>query len=200
MAYIKWTVTILIWLLVAAFLHYTLPRWDVVVISNTESKRERPADVPLFWSSANPPTEVRDVYYIQAQTEGRKVRVYRNEDTGYGWPPFFKFNTSDLQAEAAGLTSTIANPTWVAVKHYGWRVNLISIYPNVLRIKEVSGPDVRIIPWTSIVILVALAAAFWALRVRWVRFREARLDPVFERVDDRLDDSAHWIKRLLGRG
>ncbi|MEM6579321.1 MAG: DUF1523 family protein, partial [Pseudomonadota bacterium] len=46
--------------------------------------------------------------------------------------------------------------------------------------RPVEGPDVRVIPWISIIILVVLAALFWAIRVRWIRFRERQLNPVID--------------------
>ena len=110
--------------------------------------------------------------------------VYRNEDTGWGWPPYFKFDTSNLQAEAANLRSTAAEPDWVAIRHYGWRNELLSIFPNAVSAWPVAGPDVRMIPWFNIVVLVTLFAVFWAIRVRWKRFRENRIDPVYDDLTD----------------
>jgi len=186
MTYIKWFFIICFWLIVVGFLHYTLPQTDIVRINDTVAKRERPADFPLFWSASNPPNEARDVFQIQAtQTNGR-VAVYRNEDTGWGWPPYFKFDTSNLQAEAADLRSTSANPQWVAIRHYGWRNEIFSIFPNAISVRPVDGPDVRIIPWFNIVILIVLAGLGWAIRVRWVRFWARKVDPALERVGDRL--------------
>jgi hypothetical protein len=68
----------------------------------------------------------------------------------------------------------------VAVKHYGWRSEFLTIYPNALRIKNVDGPDQGVIPWTSIVILVGLAALFWAVYARWRRFWDNRIDPLLD--------------------
>ena len=45
--------------------------------------------------------------------------VYRNEDTGWGWPPYFKFDTKNLQTEAADLISSKEEPQWVILTHYG---------------------------------------------------------------------------------
>jgi hypothetical protein len=124
------------------------------------------------------------VFFIQAKRTNDRVMVYRNEDTGWGWPPYFKFDTSNLQAEAADLKSTAEAPKWVAIKHYGWRNELISIFPNAVSVRAVEGPDVRIIPWFNLFVLTLLFAIFWAVRVRWVRFREARINPL---VDDWTD-------------
>jgi hypothetical protein len=108
--------------------------------------------------------------------EGRP-RVFRNEDTGFLWPPYFKFDSEDLQAEAANLTSTEASPQWVSVTHYGWRSNLLSIYPNAVTIRPVAGPDVSLFPWLNIVILFGIVLIlFFAWRI-WERFEDRVIDP-----------------------
>jgi hypothetical protein len=72
----------------------------------------------------------------------------------------------------------------VVVRHYGWRNEFLSIYPNAVSVWAVDGPDVRIIPWFKIVFLTVLAALFWAIRVRWMRFRKRRIEP---KVDEWTD-------------
>lgn len=202
MKYVKWTLIVLFWLLVAGFLHYTLPQHDVARITDTYEKRENPSDNPWFWSQANTgsaPGGPRDVFFIQTRRANNDIMVYRNEDTGWGWPPYFKFDTSNLQAEAADLRSTAENPTWVAIRHYGWRNEFISIFPNAVSIREVEGPDVTIIPWLNIIILVTLAAVFWAIRVRWLRFWRNRVDPVLGAAGDKLDEGGDRVRGLFGR-
>lgn len=129
---------------------------------------------------------------------GGDVMVYRNEDTGWGWPPYFKFDTSNLQAEAADLRSTSADPQWVVIKHYGWRNEFLTIFPNAISVRPVDGPDVRIIPWINIIILTTLAALIWAIYVRWRRFRIARIDPVLEDVEEGFDAVGDGIARRRG--
>ena len=60
------------------------------------------------------------------------------------------------------------------MKRYGWRSEFLTIFPNAIRVKEVEGPDARVIPWVSIGILVAIGCLFWAIYVRWNRFWERR--------------------------
>ena len=203
MGWVKWTFVILFWAGVAAFLHYTLPQTDIVRITDTYESRVEPGENPLFWSQTSPgPNGVvppRDVFFLQTVKASGGAMVYRNEDTGWGWPPYFKFDTATLQAEAADLRSTGADPQWVAVRHYGWRMELFTVYPNVLSVWAVDGPDTRVIPWVSIAILVTLAAFCWGIWVRWVRFREARIDPKLEEMGDRIDDGTSWLRRAFGR-
>ena len=174
MAIIKWTFWGVIWLIIAAFFHYTLPQVDIVRITDTYEKRIDFGENSIFWSHADVGNSTalgnRDVFFIQTRRAKGDVMVYRNEDTGWGWPPYFKFDTSNLQAEAADLRSTSDNPKWAVIKHYGWRNEFISIYPNAVSIRSVDGPDATIIPWLNIIILGSLAAVFWAIRVRWRRF------------------------------
>ncbi|MFY0621059.1 MAG: DUF1523 family protein [Pelagimonas sp.] len=187
MAYVKWVFILAFWLFVGAVLHYTLPQWDVVRVTGTYEKRENPGGNSLFWAQADTGSDAtapRDVFFIQSQYPDDSVMVFRNEDTGWSWPPFFKFDTADLQAEATNLVSTADAPVWVAVKHYGWRFTPMSIYPNALKMKEVAGPDEREIPWGSIATLVFLIAVFWAVWVRVKRFFDRRLDPIFDRIGD----------------
>ena len=203
MRYVKWSIIVLFWALVAAFLHYTLPQHDVARISDTYEKRIDPGENSLFWSNAATGESLnvtgRDVFFIQTRLNDDDVMVYRNEDTGWGWPPYFKFDTANLQAEAADLRSTSAAPQWVVIRHYGWRNEFLSIYPNVVSLRPVDGPDVRIIPWLNIILLTLLAAVVWALYVRWRRFRQARIDPVLDDMGDNLDEAGGRLKGFFRR-
>ncbi|QGX99903.1 DUF1523 family protein [Roseovarius faecimaris] len=188
MIYVKYLIWGIFWLLVAAFFHYTLPQHDIVRVSDTYEKRVDFGENSIFWANQGTGelegTVNRDVFFIQTvQTNGR-VMVYRNEDTGWGWPPYFKFDTANLQAEASDLKSTSSAPKWVAIKHYGWRNEFLSIYPNAISVRAVPGPDARIIPWFNIVLLTVLFAVFWAIRVRWKRFRKNRINPVIDEWTD----------------
>jgi hypothetical protein len=106
LGYIKWTFVILFWVLVASFLHYTLPRWDIVRITDTYERRETFGENSIFWTHARTGGGAsgdisRDIFFIQGVRPNGRPSVYRNEDTGFGWPPFFKINSADLQTRAA---------------------------------------------------------------------------------------------------
>lgn len=205
MTYLKWAWRIVFWGLVVAFFHYTLPQHDIVRITDTYSKRVDLGVNSYFYAQgdaggASGATN-RDVFFIQTKLPDGDVMVYRNEDTGWGWPPYFKFDTANLQAEAGDLVSkqSDANPQWVIVKHYGWRNEWFSIFPNALSVAPATGPDQQIIPWGNIIILTILFAIFWAIRVRWIRFRKARIDPVVEQVGDGIDDMTDGVTERTGR-
>lgn len=190
---IKWGIRILLVLMVGLFLHYTMPQRDVVQIINTYNKNTPIGANWLFYSIEDTGTGVettatiRDIRFIDAVYADGDVMVYRNEDTGWFWPPYFKWDSSTLQAEATNLKSDKANPQWVAVTHYGWRMPIFSIFPNAVKIAPVAGPDVTLIPWLNIVILGFLAFIILMIRRMWLQFRERMVDPALADVGETFD-------------
>jgi len=202
-ALIRWTFWITVWVLVAAVFHYTLPQTDIVRITDTYEKRIDPGENSLFWAQADVGSDGtlanRDVFFIQSRRVGGDVMVYRNEDTGWGWPPYFKFDTSNLQAEASDLSSAEADPRYVAIKHYGWRNEFLTIFPNAISVRAVDGPDAsKGIPWLNILIIVLFIAIVWGVWVRWRRFRMARIDPTVEAIEDDLAEGSGAVTGWLG--
>lgn len=204
MFYVKWGFIITFWLLVAGFFHYTLPQVDIVRITDTYEKRENPGANSLFWARGDTGgeagTTVRDVFFLQTRQVNGGVMIYRNEDTGWGWPPYFKFDTSNLQAEAAELRSTPGDPQYAAIRHYGWRNEFFSIFPNAIAVWSVDGPEAgKPLPWLNTVILLSLAAVFYAIWVRWRRFRRARIDPKLEEMQDSWEAAEDNFAERRGR-
>lgn len=189
--YLKWGLRIVVLLAVFLFLHYELPQHDIVRITNTYNRLTTVGSNAIFYASSDVGTaesaETRDIRFIETVRPNGKVVVYRNEDTGWVWPPYFKYDSSNLQAEASNLTSPETAPKWVSVTHYGWRIPFISIYPNAVRVKLVEGPDVTIIPWVNIIILSFLAFAIFMLRRMWLQFRERAVDPTLKDVGESWD-------------
>ena len=110
---IKWGIRIVLLLIVGLFLHYTMPQRDVVQIINTYNKLMPIGSNWMFYAIEDSGTgsettsTQRDIRFIDAVfPDGKTVMVYRNEDTGWLWPPYFKWDSSTLQAEAtaAGIT------------------------------------------------------------------------------------------------
>ncbi|WP_343081834.1 DUF1523 family protein [Ostreiculturibacter nitratireducens] len=210
MRYVKWTFWTILALIVFAFLHYNLPQHDIVRVVNTYQERQDLGDwTRMFWSSPDDQSGGlvnRDVQFIQTVKANGKPMVYRNEDTGWNWPPYFKFDTASLLTEAEDAKSTAADPKWVVVTHYGWRNEFISIFPNAVGIRPAEGPDERIIPWVNIVILTTLALILFMIRRMWLQFRERVIDPVLQdageaidRVDDTADAAAEKARGIWGR-
>ena len=203
MAILKWVFWLTIWAVIAAFFHYTLPQVDIVRITDTYEKRIDFGNNSIFWSKAdvgnNATLGNRDVFFIQTRRAKGDVMVYRNEDTGWGWPPYFKFDTTNLQAEASDLKSSSASPQYVALKHYGWRNEFFSIFPNATSMWVVDGPNASTgIPFGNIIILTLFAATAYAIWVRWRRFKRSRIDPTVERIEDdfaeRQNRFSSWMK------
>lgn len=204
MVYVKWVFALLFWGLIAAFLHYTLPQKDIVYVTGVEIKREDLGENSLFWASADtgsdPTATSRDVRFIDTVQTNGKVMVYRNEDTGWNWPPYFKLDSSNLQAELRSYVSTRDKPQWVIIRHYGWRNEFLSIYPNAVSVWPVDGPDApKGLPWLNIAILSPLAALAWALWVRWRRFRAARIDPMLDVIEDHVLDAGAAMSERRSR-
>jgi hypothetical protein len=203
---IKWGLRILAVLFIGAFLHYTLPQRDVVQIINTYNKNTPIGANWMFYSIEDTGTGVettatiRDIRFIDAvYADGESVMVYRNEDTGWFWPPYFKWDSSTLQAEAQNLKSEKSAPAWVAITHYGWRMPIFSIFPNAVSVVPVAGPDVTLIPWINIVLLAFMAFIIFMLRRMWLQFRERMVDPAVAGVEEAGDRARGWLARMFGR-
>lgn len=204
MRYIGWTLLIAFWVLLAGFLHYTLPHKDVVRIVNTYEERQELNDwTRLFWSRPDAQSDElvnRDVQFIQTVQANGKPMVYRNEDTGWSWPPYFKFDTANLYTQAADSISTRDAPEWYVLTHYGWRNEFLSIFPNAVALRAVGGPDVpKGIAWVNIVVLLTLGVLLSAIWVRWRRFRKARIDPTLEELQDNWEAAGDAVEARRGK-
>jgi len=203
LALLRWTFWITIWVLLAAFAHYTLPQTDIVRITDTYEKRIDFGENSIFWAQADAGSDTatvnRDVFFIQTRRAKGDVMVYRNEDTGWGWPPYFKFDTTNLQAEAADVRSVEADAKYVALRHYGWRNEFLSIFPNAISLRPVAGPDAsKGIPWLNIFVIVIFLTIVYAIWVRWRRFRMARIDPTLDAIEDDFAERSGSVKRWFG--
>ena len=202
MGYVKWAIVLIVVGVLGIIMHYTLPRHDTVRISAVEVRLETFginrfffADVPSGMAAG----ETRDIRYVEAFSPDGRERVFRNEDTGWGWPPYFKFDAADLHARARNAVSSEDDPNWVAVTYYGFRSLLFSVYPNILNYQQVDGPDYTVVPWTRIVgftALFAFAAWLW-LTLR--RFRERKVDPFMEDMGARRERARGWLGRTFDR-
>jgi hypothetical protein len=207
MAYVKWTLISIVVLVIAAFLHYTLPQHDIVRITATKERQITFGENRIFFANSGAGNSDKDnqqfINFIETFTPGGKAIVFRNQDTAWGWPPYFKFDTSNLQAEASDMISSKEDPEWVVVTHYGWRNEYLSIYPNAVDIRAVTGPDVTIIPWFNIIFLSFIAIlVIWIIRAL-ARFRENRIDPMLEDMSESIDAAGEradgFWRRIFGR-
>jgi len=208
---LKVTVRVLALLVFGAFFHYVLPQHDVVKITSTEVIRtDFSAYNRIFYAQADsggvdqPTRDLRLINTDKKKTfllgfvprDSTGVMVYRNEDTGWIWPPYFKFDSSDLQAEAARIAK---GDEWAVITHYGWRIRWASIYPNAIGVRTVASPDVTIIPWVSIVFFGFLMVALAFIRAMWRQFRERTVDPLLESAGERVDEVQAGVAKRKGR-
>ena len=157
------------------------------IVNTYEERQDVTGWTKIFWAASDQSQERLqswDVQFIQAIDPDGDPMVYRNEDTGWGWPPYFKFDTANLYTDASDSVSSKAAPEWYAITHYGWRNEFLSIFPNAVGIKQVDGPDVRLIPWFNIIVLTLLAALVWGIWARWRRFKRNKIAP---KVDEWTD-------------
>lgn len=211
---IKITFRVLVVLIAGLVLHYALPQHDIVRVVNTYQERQDLGDwTRIFWAkpdSQSASLSNRDVQFIQTvkqktmllgfvSRDATEVMVYRNEDTGLSWPFYFKFDTANLQTEAADLASTAENPKWAVITHYGWRNEYISAFPNAISIRPVDGPDVTIIPWFNISFFLFLMVALAFIRAMWLQFRERMIDPMLNSAGHRVDEMQAEVAEKKGR-
>ena len=203
MRHLRHVPALLLALLLGVMMHYWLPDREIVQIVGTEVIRfDVKEDDPLQGLSQEAVNEgfnrTRDVRLINTQKANGKPMVFRNEDTGWGWPPYLKFDSDNVFTQAKAYERD--PDQWVAVRHYGWRIELFSLYPNATSMKPVDGPDARLIPLFNIV-FIGLVALLWFVVWRALRrFKQARIDPVAERVGDGIGDAARDVGDGINRG
>ncbi|NJK89007.1 MAG: DUF1523 family protein [Myxococcales bacterium] len=147
-------------IVVVLMLAYFLPSTAKVHVTGTEVKR-------LDHRTKDGFATTRDVRFIITQRVGsEETLVFRNEDTGWGWPPYFKFSSGDLTGRAINIAK--AQPEAVVlVQYYGWRLSILDAYPNMLSMRVVAA-DHRHIPVFNIVVVTLLLGltVLVVLRVR----------------------------------
>ena len=145
-------------------LFYFLPQHEVVKITGVEVKRVDHNGVINSENPADGPT--RDVYFINTESpDSKEVMVYRNEDTGWSFPWYFKFDSADIQAKAQGYSR---DPEQLAlVKYYGWRIKIFSVFPNITAI-EATDSRTEPFPWFNTVFfsVIALMIIFVAVFIK----------------------------------
>jgi hypothetical protein len=119
-------------------LFYVLPQHEVVLITGGEVKRVDHDGVINAENPADGPT--RDVYFINTEhPDAKDVMVYRNEDTGWSFPWYFKFDSADIQAKAQGYSRNAEQ--LALIRYYGWRIKILSVFPNVTDIEATNSRE-----------------------------------------------------------
>jgi Protein of unknown function (DUF1523) len=143
----------------AAFLYYFLPRHDVLRIVGTDTRR------PIGSTKSDVSTHME--FFVNTEdVETQQPRVFHNEDTRWGFPWYFKFNSAELQAVAQSL----ANERGTAlITYYGMRIKILSIVPNITNIKRAAPDEVPPIPWFNFGIATIFIAGTAYLLGLWFR-------------------------------
>ena len=158
-------------------LDYTLPSRETVRITNTYNRLTDLGANRIFYASTDTgavenAAGQRDIRFIDTVKPDGNPRVYRNEDTGWIWPPYFKYDSANLQAEATNLQSGRDNPQWVSVTAYGLRMAFPSTYPNAVSIDTLAGPDERPRNWAASIVCIVLLMLLALLWRMWAQFQE----------------------------
>ncbi|MBU2994373.1 DUF1523 family protein [Octadecabacter sp. 1_MG-2023] len=210
---------IALFLIVGLWLHYVMPQQDIVRVVKTEDFRvDFSVWNRMFYAQADsgtvelPTRQVRIINTVRKRTfffglirGDDQTMNYRNEDTGWIYPPYFKFDSSNLDTEAQDLVSTAQEPEWAIITHYGWRIKLISVFPNAVSIRPIVVPegqspeDYRPFPWVNLIIFAAMIIGFLFVRAAWRQFRERTVDPLADKVGDQYDHVSADLSDRKGR-
>lgn len=159
---------------VALGFFFYLPRHEVVLVTGVEVKRMDADGVINAENPADGPT--RDVYFINTEKPDTKdVVVYRNEDTGWSFPWYFKFDSADIQAKAQGYSRDAQQ--LAVIRYYGWRFQMFSMFPNVTDIEPTTSraepfPVFNTIFFATLAVIIALLTL--SVR-RLIKRRRARI-------------------------
>lgn len=158
------TVVLLFHTVLFAGVSYVFPHYEVTRVTGVEVKRVD-KDGPITRTNlADGP--IRDVYYIYTQKDNsEKPMVYRNEDTRWGFPFYFKFGSANLQAQASNFQN---EHKLVQVKYYGWRLTVFDEYRNAVSMKEAADGETASYPVLSW-IFYALFVLSFILCIQFIR-------------------------------
>ena len=156
-------VSLSFFIVIGGVVNYAMPSYDETYVTGMEVRR---MDKDGVISKANPADgEVRDVYFLFTESEPNKVMVYRNEDTGWGLPPYFKFGSADIQAKAQAYANEKQR---VQIKYYGWRINWMNEFRNIVSIKPLLEGETVAQPIVSYVLYGVIVLLFF-LYVQLIR-------------------------------
>jgi hypothetical protein len=166
-----WGMAGVILLLTAGLLAWSLPRHEVLRIDGTEVRRNDGTTV-----RTTDQTPIRkegvDMYYIYASNpEGTDVIVYRNEDTGFGFPWYFKMDAAEVQGRAQLLSRK--DGQLALVTYYGWRIPVLGLFPNAVDVVAWDRPE-EPLPIFNITFLTLLTIAVTGSARKLRRWRRAR--------------------------
>jgi hypothetical protein len=140
---------------------FYLPSTEKVHLTGTEIKRRDAKDGSIS----------HDVRYIQARRLDGENIVFRNEDTRWGFPFYFKFDAADLASEAANVVRNDPDAV-VLVTYYGLRSRVFDWYPNAVSFKQVPKDYVHVPVFNIAFVVVVIALCVFVVvlaRRQWRR-------------------------------
>lgn len=194
------------------FLDYTLPRIDLVKINEIGTRRfDEDGNYIRKTTASNGPTRDVEMIFTKAASvttgaDGKETVVvdpdhdivYVNEDTGWSWPFYFKFETANLQSDAAYIKGLDG---LAYIESYGWRIEFFSWFGNVLSITDYE-PGMTVINWVRYIVLtiwVALIATIWYWTRRIQRNIAARVEAAAQAAKERADAIGDGIDAVGNR-
>ena len=158
---------VLIALAYILFCAYSLPSHIKVHVTGTEVTRK---------NAESRDGEVRpyDVRYVMAEDLDGGPHMFRNQDTGWGWPPFFKFDSGDIAAQANNYAVDRRDEV-VLIKYYGFRIRMLSAFPNIVSMRTVPS-DYQAIPWFTLIFGFAHIILLGVIVIFVRDFKEGRAD------------------------
>jgi hypothetical protein len=177
---VMWIFLLLITLIVAGVLSYTLPKHVVVNINGTEVKRMNNAGGATNTQRMNE-VGTRDVYFINASSPDKtEVYTFRNEDTKFKFPWYLKFDSAEVQSRAqlisADSNNSLQQRSYALITYYGWRVAMLNWFPNAVDVEAWESTE-KPFPLFNTIFLTLLGLAvvvlWWKLR-RWKKNRQIK--------------------------
>lgn len=181
----------------AAFIDFYLPRVEIVKVTGTDVKRvdrkfNEGAMDRVKGIGENDRIDVgktRDVRFVYAETLNGGIRVYRNEDTGWAFPFYFKFDSGTVASRASALSNRGQDEAqrYAIARTYGWRIEILSMFPNLITLKEAT-PDSFAFP-----ILKTGFLSLWIVMLVWFYRWTGRFRTV---VDQGMEDLGEMASDL----
>lgn len=144
--------------------NYAFPSYDVTMVTTGDVRR---VDKDGIISASNPADgEIRDVYYLYTSNDQTEKAIqYRNENTGWGFPFYFKFNSGEVQAKALAFAE---KKQLVQIKYYGWNIPMLNEERKLVSVKAMNEGDTKSLPIVSYILYAFFALTFF-LGVQFIR-------------------------------
>jgi len=167
---------VLLLLVCGGFLAYVLPRHQVVHINGHEVKRiDQQGHVVDALHTVSGTT--RDVFFIYTTDAAQQeVHVFRNEDTGFGFPWYLKFDSAEVQGRSQLLSRS--DTQLALVTYYGWRIPMLSMFPNAVNVEAWEATTTPFPVFNTVffaLLLLVMLLAWWGIRKKKRKWQAIRV-------------------------